>query len=128
MPEINADLTLNLERIKAFTSNEFELTLKASTTSAEPCWVEAVFEVPPPLTLAPDKPLTTGKSLVGIVSAGKAKEKKIKIYSGNDVYPDTYKIKATLYAYDADGAIAERKDFYRELECGEANAQVLQSP
>ena len=128
MPEINTTLALTQDKIKAFTINELELKMQVGTDSTEPHWVECVYEVPMPLSLAPDKSLLTAKSLIGIIGAQMPKEKRVKIYSKNDVYPSTYTIKATLFIYDKDGAIAERKEYTTELECGETNAQILQNP
>ncbi|MDE1855674.1 MAG: hypothetical protein KGH49_00315 [Candidatus Micrarchaeota archaeon] len=128
MPEINAALALTSDKIKAFTINELELNIAVGTADTEPYWVECVYEVPMPLSLAPDKSLLTAKSLVGIISVEAQKEKRVKIYSRNDVYPSVYTIKATLFVYDKDGAIAERKEYTKELECGETNAQILQNP
>ena len=127
MPEINVSLDASTNEIKAFTFNEFEVRLSLSTKDADPYWVESVFEVPQPLSLAPDKPLYTGKSPIGILEKQTVKEKRVKVWAGNDVYPNTYKIKVTLFIYDKDGAITERKEYFKELECSETN-QVLQNP
>ncbi|MDE1850288.1 MAG: hypothetical protein KGH54_00640 [Candidatus Micrarchaeota archaeon] len=128
MPEITATLSLSSERIRAFTYNELEMKLSVTTNDSELYWVECIYDVPAPLSLAPDKSLTTAKSLVGILQRGEAREKRVKIYASNEVYPNTYTIKVTLYLYDKDGAISERKEYTKEIECGEGNAQVLQSP
>jgi len=128
MPEFATTLSLTSEKIKAFTYNEFEMNLAIITDDAEPYWVEALYEVPVPLTLAPDKSLVTAKGLIGILQKGEKREKRVKIYTSSDVYPNIYKIKVTLYIYDKDGAISERKEYTKELECSEENAKVLQSP
>ncbi|MGI0141080.1 MAG: hypothetical protein ACREBF_00300 [Candidatus Micrarchaeales archaeon] len=128
MPEISANLSLTIDKIKAFTYNELEIKVSLATLDPEPYWAECVYEVPQPLSLAPDKSLTTAKSLIGIIQKGETREKRAKIYTSSEVYPDTYKIKLTLYLYDKGGAISERKEYFKELECGEANAQILQSP
>lgn len=128
MPEISVELSSLPERIRPFTYNELEVRLSIATDAAEPYWAECVYEVPPPLSLAPDKSLVMAKSLVGILQKGEKREKRVKVYASNDVYPNTYPLKVTLYLYDKDGAISERKEYTKEIECGEANAKVLQSP
>ena len=128
MAEINATFEVTPEKIKAFTFNELNLDVSISTTDSEKYWLEAVFEVPYPLSLAPDKNLTAGKILLGILDKDSKKGKKVKIFAANDVYPNTYKVKMTLFIYDKEGVIAERKEYSKELECGEAGAKVLQNP
>ncbi|MDE1825206.1 MAG: hypothetical protein KGH61_00785 [Candidatus Micrarchaeota archaeon] len=120
MPEITVQMVSSAEKIRAFTYNEIELNLKIAIAEQDPYWVEAVYEVPAPLSLAPDKSLPTGKGLIGILQKDSAKEKRVKIFAGSEVYPSTYKVKVTLYVYDKDGAIAERKEYSKELECIEA--------
>ncbi|MDE1827572.1 MAG: hypothetical protein KGH65_00195 [Candidatus Micrarchaeota archaeon] len=127
MPEITVALALNSDRLRAFTYNEIELKLSVATLDAEPYWVECVYEVPHPLSLAPDKSLLTAKSLIGILQKAQPREKRVKIYASNEVYPSTYTLKVTLYLYDKDGAISERKEYAKEIECSEGNAKVLQS-
>ncbi|HVA82585.1 MAG TPA: hypothetical protein VNF06_00275 [Candidatus Aquilonibacter sp.] len=128
MPEIQASLTLAPERIKPFGYIELELNLSISTDSPEPYWIEAVYEIPSPLSLAPDKNLSTAKALIGILQKGETREKRIKLYAGSETYPEIYKIKVTLYFYDKDGAISERKEYIKELECAEVSAKVVQTP
>ena len=127
MPEISAVLEVSPDSIKAFRSNELDMHLSFTMAEDEHYWLECVLEVPPPLSLAPDKSLLNGKLLIGILEKDAPKEKRLKIFSSNDVYPNTYKIKVTLYVYDKDGAISERKEYFKELECGDENAKVLQS-
>ncbi|MDE1846093.1 MAG: hypothetical protein KGH53_02325 [Candidatus Micrarchaeota archaeon] len=126
MPEMEAAVSIVPERIRPFSYTELELNLSLSTKSAEPYWVEAVYEVPAPLSLAPDKNLSTAKALIGILSSGEQREKRVKVYAGSDTYPEIYKIKVTLFIYDKDGAISERKEYIKELECAEVSAKVAQ--
>ena len=127
MPEINATLDILPEKIKPFAFKELDMSLKVDTKEEGRYWLECIFDVPTPLSLAPDKELQNGKVLIGILDKENPREKKVKICAANDVYPDTYKIRATLFVYDSDGAIAERKEYAKELECGEADAKVLQN-
>lgn len=128
MPEIKASLSLAPERIKPFGYVELDLNLSISTTGSEPYWIEAVYEIPSPLSLAPDKNLSTAKALIGILQPGETREKRVKLYAGSETYPEIYKIKVTLYLYDKDGAISERKEYIKELECAEVSAKAMQSP
>ena len=127
MPEITVQIGASVDKLRAFTYNELELNLRVATTEPEPYWIEVIYEVPSPLSLAPDKHLPTGKGLIGILQKDEVKEKRVKIFAGSEVYPSTYNVKVTLYAYDKDGAIAERKDYFKELECTEAS-KVAQTP
>lgn len=127
MPEIEAKLEISPEKIKPFAFKELDLNFTVNTKDEGKYWLECVFDVPAPLSLAPDKSLQTGKVLLGIIDKDIIKEKKVKIFAANDVYPETYKIKATLFVYDSDGAISERKEYLKELECSEADAKILQS-
>lgn len=127
MPEITATLSLTVEKIKAFTYNEIELNLAISTKDQEPYWLEAVYEVPAPLSLAPDKSLLTAKTLIGILEKEETRQKRAKIYAGNDAYPEIYKLKVTLYIYDKDGAISERKEYVKEVECADMVPKIPQN-
>jgi len=127
MPEIEAKLELSPEKIKPFAFKELDLVLTVNTKEEGKYWIECVFNVPAPLSLAPDKVLDTGKVLLGILDKNNSKEKKLKIFAANDVYPETYKIRATLFIYDSDGAISERQEYSKELECSEEDAKILQN-
>lgn len=127
MADVSVRFEVTPQKIKPFTFNELELRMIISTKDQDPYWAECVFEVPHPLSLAPDKILLSGKSLVGILQSELDKEKMIKVFATSTTYPSIYRIKSTLYLYDKDGAIAERKEYYTELECGETNAQILQN-
>lgn len=127
MPEIEVKLDLSPEKIRPFAFKELDLVLTVSTKEEGRYWLEGIFDVPAPLSLAPDKILDSGKILLGILGKDNSKEKKVKIFAANDVYPETYKIKVTLFIYDSDGAISERREYFKELECGEEDAKVLQS-
>lgn len=119
MAQVDASISLSQERIRAFVYSEFELNLSISSSDRDPYWAEAVYEVPSPLSLAPDKALQSAKSLVGILQNSETRQKRVKIYAGNETYPEIYKIKITIFLYDNDGAISERKEYVKEIECAD---------
>ncbi|MDE1761934.1 MAG: hypothetical protein KGH59_01035 [Candidatus Micrarchaeota archaeon] len=128
MPDIETTLTLNQDQVKPFTSREIEVNLEVKTSAAEPYWVEGVFDLQSPISLAPDKSLPSGKTVLGILDKDNPRSKRIKLYTNSDTYPSRYKMKVTIYAYDRDGAISERREYVKEIEVSESNAQILQGP
>jgi len=131
MPTLELSVESNPQELIAFRRNELDFKLKFTLSDANPSsnyWVEALVEVEPPISLAPDRSLKLGKINVGILSNGAAKEKRFKIFSNNDIYPDTFQIKITTLMYDSDGAVAERKEVKHDLVCadkGGKNGKIL---
>lgn len=121
MPNIEINITASPSELLAFRRNEVNLLVNFSLSGGEPYWVEAIIEVNPPLSLAPDRSLTMGKMNVGIFSNNSQKERRVKIFSNTNLYPDTYIIKITALVYNIDGAIEERKEVKHEIECSEKN-------
>ncbi len=125
MPQIQSQIQIMPEHMKAFAFNEAEMKITLSTNGTNACWVEATVAVPKPLSLAPDRALETGKMLFGILGNGAEREKKVKIFAKGDVYPNIYNVKITLFVYDESGAISERMEINKEIECSDQNAKVL---
>ncbi len=126
MQGINAELSITVDKLKAFVPSEFEVLIKAGSDENDPYWLESILEVQYPLSLAPDKSLLSGRSLLGIAYNGETREKKVKIFANNDIFPDNYRFKLILFAYDKDGAIATRQEYTKELECSDENGKILQ--
>ncbi len=127
MVDIEVGAQLVPEKFKALQFNEAELHLDVVSKDPNPYWVECAVEVQFPLSLAPDKNVPVGRTLIGIFSSGTKREKRVKIFTGSNAQPSTYHIKVTFYVYDADGAIADRKEVQKEVECKnvDLNAKVL---
>ncbi len=125
MLQIQSQIQIMPEHMKAFSFNEAEMKITLSTNGESACWVEATVAVPRPLSLAPDRSLETGKMLFGILSNGAEREKRVKIFANGDVYPNIYSVKITLFIYDESGAISERMEISKDIECSDQNAKVL---
>ncbi|MFP3215599.1 MAG: hypothetical protein RXR32_03580 [Candidatus Micrarchaeota archaeon] len=131
MPNLELSIESNPQELIAFRRNELDVKLKFTLSDVDPSssyWVETLVEVEPPISLAPDRSLKLGKINVGILSNGAVKEKRFKIFSNNDIYPDTFQIKITTLIYDSDGAVADRKEVKYDITCinkGEKDGKVL---
>jgi hypothetical protein len=127
MVEIDMSVGSSPSMLKAFSFNEADITFSIQSGEDAVRWVECIIEVQPPLSLAPDKRLLLGKTLVGILSSSHRLEKRVKLYTDVNTAPGSYEIKLTVYMYDEDGAISDRKDFYKEIAIAgrDMHAQVL---
>jgi len=131
MPNLELSIESDPQELMAFRRNELDVKLKFALSDVDPSssyWVETLVEVEPPISLAPDRSLKLGKINVGILSNGVVKEKRFKIFSNNDIYPDTFRIKITTLIYDSDGAVADRKEVNYDVTCinkGEKDGKVL---
>lgn len=122
--EINAKT--EPEVLKAYSKNEALLSLTfESRDSSKILWCESEIHVDTPLSLAPDRELQVGKTRIGILKPGAKIEKQIKLYTRPNNFPDDYKLNVVLYAYDEDGAIAERIEHSDTVKCVE-NGQNIQ--
>jgi hypothetical protein len=128
MPILEIKIENSPEKLVAFRRNEINCVAKFSISEANGnYWVEALVEVDHPLSLAPDRQLKLGKINVGIFNGSSHKEKRFKIFSNNDIYPDTFSLKVTALIYDEDGAVADRKEIKHEIVCSDENGKILQS-
>lgn len=117
MPKISLKVKFEPEKLKANSKNEAFAILKVSNNESKPLWCESVVSVKLPLSLAHDKESKTGFTRIGIVGPGKHMEKKIRIFTRPNNYPDKYGMSITLYAYDEQGVIAERLEKQESIEC-----------
>ncbi len=125
MPEITVQFTNLPSEMKAFRYNELEAKISVESGDKEAYWVEAMITVPPPLSLAPAESLEKAKTTLGILTQGKRKEKRFKIFAQNNVYPYIYKVTATLFIYDEEGVVVDRRDYYDEIQCNDLDAKIL---
>ena len=106
---------------KAYSKNEgYALINITSKDNPGTYWCEFDVTLKSPLSLAPDKELDAGRTRVGIIKPGSSIERKIRIYTRPNNYPDSYPMVFTFYMYGEDGAIAERIEKREEIPCLEA--------
>ncbi len=125
MTNITTDIRISPETFKPGVFTEAEINFSLESKDDALYWAECIIEVPHPLSLAPDKKLFIGKTLVGIIGQGNRREKRLKLYSDSSIHPSVYQVKLIFYLYGADGAIEDRKEVFKSIECGEINAKVL---
>ena len=118
MPITNISVRFDPEKLKANARNEAMLVLGIENTdSSKNYWCESEVSVKPPLSLAHDIELNMGKTRVGILKPLGKLEKKIKIYTRPNNFPDTYTVNITTYVYDEEGVIAERIESKASIPC-----------
>ncbi|MEM0124572.1 MAG: hypothetical protein QXF41_03470 [Candidatus Micrarchaeaceae archaeon] len=123
---LNATVEVSPKSLRAFAQSEAQLTIRLEAPAGSLYWAEAMVEVPHLISLRPDSVVERGRTLLGIIGGGNtSREKKIKIFTLNSIYPETYRIKVTFLVYGGDGVIAERKEAFAEIECGDQNAKIL---
>jgi len=114
---LNISTKFNPLRLTAFMRNNIELEVQIENASEQARWVECDVVVPDAISLAPDRPLTSGRLRLGIIGPGETLTKKTKVYAGASSYPDNYAIKLVAYGYGKDGVIEERNERKAELRC-----------
>lgn len=105
---LNVNAFFNPEVAKAYSKNDVELTLEVQNLDNDTLWCEADVLLPSLLSLAPHADVKKGRLRVGIISPHDKIEKKIKIYSEPNVYPDNYEVHVVFYFFDKKGVISER--------------------
>jgi hypothetical protein len=126
MADIEAVINVIPERLKALAFNEADVHISLENKGENIYWIECVAEIPHPISFAPDRKLYMAKTLIGILEKKGTKDKRIKLFTDHAVTPGSYNIKLTFYVYDGDGAIADRIEIYKNIECAsEMNAKVL---
>lgn len=94
------------------------LDLRSSDAAAS-YWCECDVSVKPPLSLAHDKELNTGRTKVGIVRPNSSLSKRVRLFILPNNFPDDYQVSITAYVYGEDGAISERIEKMEHLPCRE---------
>ncbi|MEM0149357.1 MAG: hypothetical protein QXW10_00470 [Candidatus Micrarchaeaceae archaeon] len=113
------------QELRAYMKNEALLSLTfESKDSSRILWCESEIHVENPLSLAPDKELLVGKARVGIIKPNGKVSKQVKLYTRPNNFPDDYKYSIVLYAYDEDGAIAERIEYSNAIKCAENGPKI----
>ncbi len=109
--------------LKAFVRNEASVSLSFSNGDDAIYWCECEVKVAAPLTLAHDRDLKSGMTKVGILKPNGSAEKRIKVYTSSNSFPDTYEVSVTAFLYDETGSIAKRIDHKFGIECSESPMQ-----
>ncbi len=117
------DISVNVDPpvLKAFVRNEASVSIAFSNESESTYWCECEVKVASPLTLAHDRDLNSGMTRVGILKPKGSMEKKIKVYTSSNSFPDTYDVSVTAFLYDDTGSIAQRIDHKFGIECAESS-------
>lgn len=127
MPVIKVETRFEPATLKANRRNEAVMYLSVSADdSQKDYWCQCDILVNLPLSLAHDKELNAGRTMIGILKPGRKIEKQIKLYTRPNNFPDSYQINITAYLYDEDGAIAERLVKDESIQC-EADDKELQN-
>jgi len=108
MPVIKMETRFEPAKLRANRRNEAVMYIAVSTDDEKEYWCQCDILVNSPLSLAHDKELNAGRTMIGILKQGRKIEKQIKLYTRPNNFPDNYQINITAYLYDEDGAIAER--------------------
>ncbi len=110
--------TFDPEQLRAYSKNDAMLNLRFENTDAEHTyWCECDIKVNPPLSLEYDRELFLGRTRVGLLAPNGSREKQIRLYTRPNNFPDDYTLSITTYAYDEDGAIAERDETMGSVPC-----------
>ena len=118
MEKVEMSVGFEPEELKAYSKNEQYLILSLkSIDGSSSYWCECDVSVKPPLSLAHDKELNTGRTKVGIIKPGGMLGKRIRLFTMPNNMPDEYKVSITAYIYGEDGTIAERFDTSGSLPC-----------
>lgn len=105
--------------LRANSRNEAFLILTFNNNHSATYWCECDINVKPPLSLAHDTELNTGRTKVGILKPNGTINKKIRIFTRPGNFPDEYPLSITAYIYDEDGAISERLEKMETVLCKE---------
>jgi hypothetical protein len=119
MEGINLSVTFEPEQLRAYSRNENEMKLKFENSGTGTYWCECEVAVESPLSLAHDKEMNAARTRVGILKPGSTLEKRIKLYTRPNNFPDDYKVKVTSFLYDGEGVIAERSESETLVKCEE---------
>lgn len=123
--EIRVDFTPS--KLKAYAKNEVVATISVKNMSdVNTYWCECEVKAMPPLSLAHDSELTTGRIRIGILKPKDTIRKQAKVYTRPNNYPDEYKMSVISFIYDGDGAISERNEHSEHITCVEETARNIQ--
>ncbi len=108
------------ETLKAHAKNEAFLVISVKNLHASSTyWCECDVSVKSPLSLAHERELENGRTRMGIAKPGGSVEKKIKLFTRPNNFPDDYPVGIVAYVYEEDGAIGERIEHKAAVPCKE---------
>ncbi len=117
MPNTDIDIDFTPRQLRAFSRNEAHMTINVKNLSANTYWCECEIMLMPPLSLANDSEMNSGRMRVGIIKPMGKMSKQVKVYTRPNNYPDDYKFSIVAFVYDEDGAIAERVEKKASIAC-----------
>jgi hypothetical protein len=128
MGKIDMSADFDQGALKAYSKNEAYLIITlANPSDTGIYWCECEVRVRPPLSLVHDGELNSGKAHIGILQPRIPINKKIKIFTRPNNYPDEYPVEITVFVYDEGGAISERIERKVTISCKEAPSEVTDS-
>jgi len=110
-------LKLHPPVLRAKELNNTKLIIQIKNDKRGLKWFEANIELPPELSFTPDHSLRVGRTRLGILRKNETIEKYIKIYASQYTQENVYKGKITIFSFDRNGIIDERKDEEFLIEC-----------
>ncbi|MGC8495695.1 MAG: hypothetical protein ACP5RM_00265 [Candidatus Micrarchaeia archaeon] len=126
MPNIGINTSVEPSVLRAYSKNEATLSMRFENGYDDKIlWCECEIHVEKPLSLAHDRELLLGKTRIGIIKPRGSISKQVKLFTQPNNYPSDYNYSIILYAYDEDGAIAERQEYKSMVKC-EENAKNIQ--
>ncbi|MCL4372333.1 hypothetical protein M1373_03380 [Candidatus Marsarchaeota archaeon] len=124
MGDMQLEASFEPESLKAFSKNE--VTMEVSVENTEDSnlyWGECEISTKPPLSLAHDMQLDTGRMRIGILRPNSKIKKPVKLYTLPNNFPEEYPIKIIVYLYDVDGAIHKRLELNKSISCIQAGKE-----
>jgi uncharacterized membrane protein len=117
----DTDITIKFEPeiLKAYNKNEAEMKINIGNKGNALLWCECEIKVVSPLSLMHDRELNEARTRIGIIKPGSNMEKRVKIYTRPNNFPEEYKVHITTFAYGEDGAIVERNETDGSIQCVE---------
>ncbi|EET89784.1 MAG: hypothetical protein M1559_02825 [Candidatus Marsarchaeota archaeon] len=114
------EIGIEPEKLKAYRNNEINMSIAITSGDIKSSyWCECDVEVKPPLSLASDRELSTGRTRMGIIGPNGRIAKPIHVYTRPNNFPAEYELGVTAYIYDSEGTIAKRIDKKSTVICEE---------
>ena len=111
--------------INANQFSDTQLIIRIRNDKKEQFWYEGEVNLPNQLSLTPDQTLSKAKIRFGILKSNGEIEKYVKVYGSKYTDASSYAIALSIYEYDKDGAVSERKDSSIDLQCKPAMSETI---
>ena len=129
MSDVGIDVEIVPAKLRAFARNEALMTVSVRNNGQGTYWCECEIALKPPLSLANDSEMNSGRIRIGILKPATGASKPVKLYTRPNNYPDDYQFSVTGFVYDEGGAIAERVERKASIAClAEPTTQAQTAP